>query len=80
MVAFLPVIGAILSVAGIGIDWYYGTVLTDAGSQLESLLMSIDVGSSFEDFLSNCWMVLVLGFFVFWIGLSIAFPKRRRSA
>lgn len=80
MVAVLSVIGAILSVVGIGVDWYYSTVLTDAGSQLEDLLSSIEVGSSFEDFLANCWLFLLLGFFVFWMGLSIAFPKRRPRA
>lgn len=75
-IPIMAVAGAILSVLGIGVDWYYSEVLTDAGSQLGDLLMSIEVGSSFEDFVSNCWLFLVLGFFVFWIGLSYAFPKR----
>lgn len=79
MVAILSVVGAVLSVVGIGVDWYYTSVLTDAGSQLEDLLLSIEVGSSFEDFVSNCWLFLLLGFFIFWIGLSIAFPKRGGS-
>lgn len=80
MVAILSVVGAILSVVGIGVDWYYSSVLMDAGSQLESLLSSIDVGMSFDEFISQCWMFLVLGFFVLWAGLSIAFPKRRRGS
>lgn len=78
MVAVLSVIGVILSVVGIGVDWYYSSVLTDAGSQLEDLLLSIETGATFEDFLANCWLFLVLGFFVFWAGLSLAFPKRRK--
>ena len=80
MVAVLSVIGAILSVVGIGVDWYYSSVLMDAGSQLEYLLTSLEVGSTFEDFLANCWLILLAGFFVFWLGLSIAFPKRRPRA
>ena len=78
MVAVLSVIGVILSVVGIGVDWYYSSVLTDAGSQLEDLLLSIETGATFEDFIANCWLFLVLGFFVFWAGLSLAFPKRRK--
>ena len=80
MVAVLSVIGAILSVVGIGVDWYYSSVLMDAGSQLEYLLTSLEVGASFEDFLANCWLILLAGFFLFWLGLSIAFPKRRPRA
>ena len=78
MVAVLSVIGVILSVVGIGVDWYYSSVLMDAGSQLEDLLLSIETGATFEDFIVNCWLFLVLGFFVFWAGLSLAFPKRRK--
>ena len=78
MVAILSVIGTVLSVACIGIDWYYSTVLLDTGSQLEFLLMSIETGATFEDFVSQCWLFLVLGFCVFWMGLSFAFPKRRK--
>lgn len=75
----LSVLGTVLSIVGIGVDWYYSSVLTDAGSQLEALLMSIRVGASLEDFVSQCWMFVVLGFCVLWMGLSIAFPKRRSS-
>ena len=52
----------------------------DAGSQLEFLLTSLEVGATFEDFLANCWLILLAGFFLFWLGLSIAFPKRRPRA
>lgn len=75
----LSVLGTVLSIVGIGVDWYYSSVLTDAGSQLEALLMSIRVGASLEDFVSQCWMFIVLGICVLWMGLSIAFPKRRSS-
>ena len=75
----LYVLGTVLSIVGIGVDWYYSSVLTDAGSQLEALLMSIRVGASLEDFVSQCWMFIVLGICVLWMGLSIAFPKRRSS-
>lgn len=74
----IPVIGIVLDVLVIGVDYYYSSVLMDAGSQLEHLLMSIETGATFEDFISQCWMFLVLGFFVLWAGLALAFPKRRR--
>lgn len=73
----IPVLGIVLDVLVIGVDYYYSTVLMDAGSQLEHLLMSIETGATFEDFVSQCWMFLVLGFFVLWAGLALAFPKRR---
>lgn len=73
----IPVIGIVLDVLVIGVDYYYSSVLMDAGSQLEHLLMSIETGATFEDFISQCWMFLVLGFFVLWAGLALAFPKRR---
>ena len=73
----IPVIGIVLDVLVIGVDYYYSSVLMDAGSQLEHLLMSIETGATFEDFISKCWMFLVLGFFVLWAGLVLAFPKRR---
>ena len=76
----IPVIGIVLDVLVIGVDYYYSSVLMDAGSQLEHLLMSIETGATFEDFLANCWLILLAGFFVFWLGLSIAFPKRRPRA
>ena len=74
----IPVIGIVLDVLVIGVDYYYSSVLMDAGSQLEHLLMSIETGATFEDFISQCWMFLVLGFFVLWAGLSLAFPKHRK--
>ena len=74
----IPVLGIVLDVLVIGVDYYYSSVLMDAGSQLEHLLMSIETGATFEDFISQCWMFLVLGFFVLWAGLALAFPKRRK--
>ena len=74
----IPVIGIVLDVLVIGVDYYYSSVLMDAGSQLEHLLISIETGATFEDFISQCWMFLVLGFFVLWAGLALAFPKRRK--
>ena len=74
----IPVIGIVLDVLVISVDYYYSSVLMDAGSQLEHLLMSIETGATFEDFISQCWMFLVLGFFVLWAGLALAFPKRRK--
>ena len=76
----IPVIGIVLDVLVIGVDYYYSSVLMDAGSQLEHLLMSIETGATFEDFIFQCWMFLVLGFFVLWAGLALAFPKRRRGS
>lgn len=74
----IPVIGIVLDVLVIGVDYYYSSVLMDAGSQLESLLLSIETGATFEDFVSQCWLFLVLGFLVLWAGLALAFPKRRK--
>ena len=78
VIPLIPVIGIVLDVLVIGVDYYYSSVLMDAGSQLEHLLMSIETGATFEDFISQCWMFLVLGFFVLWAGLALAFPKRRK--
>ena len=78
VLALIPVLGIVLDVLVIGVDYYYSSVLMDAGSQLEHLLMSIETGATFEDFISQCWMFLVLGFFVLWAGLALAFPKRRK--
>lgn len=74
----IPVIGIVLDVLVIGVDYYYSSVLMDAGSQLENLLLSIETGATFEDFVSQCWLFLVLGFLVLWAGLALAFPKRRK--
>lgn len=74
----IPVIGIVLDVLVIGVDYYYSSILMDAGSQLESLLLSIETGATFEDFVSQCWLFLVLGFLVLWAGLALAFPKRRK--
>ena len=74
----IPVIGIVLDVLVIGVDYYYSSILMDAGSQLENLLLSIETGATFEDFVSQCWLFLVLGFFVLWAGLALAFPKRRK--
>ena len=74
----IPVIGIVLDVLVIGGDYYYSSVLMDAGSQLENLLLSIETGATFEDFVSQCWLFLVLGFLVLWAGLALAFPKRRK--
>lgn len=74
----IPVIGIVLDVLVIGVDYYYSSVLMDAGSQLENLLLSIEAGATFEDFVSQCWLFLVLGFLVLWAGLALAFPKRRK--
>ena len=74
----IPVIGIVLDVLVIGVDYYYSSVLMDAGSQLENLLLSIETGATFEDFITQCWMFLVLGILVLWAGLALAFPKRRK--
>lgn len=78
VIPLIPVIGIVLDVLVIGVDYYYSSVLMDAGSQLENLLLSIETGATFEDFVSQCWLFLVLGFLVLWAGLALAFPKRRK--
>ena len=71
----IPVIGIVLDVLVIGVDYYYSSVLMDAGSQLENLLLSIETGATFEDFVSQCWLFLVLGFLVPWAGLAWHSPS-----
>lgn len=80
MVPIIPIIGAIATVAGLGIDWWISDNIEDSVSQFESLLMMIETGGTFMDFLSDCWLVLLAGGFVFWLGLDLAFPKRRRGS
>lgn len=76
----IPAIGIILDLALIGANAYYTGLLEDSASQLEFLIMSLQTGASFEEFIVNCWMFILLGFFVFWLGLNLAFPKRRRGS
>ena len=76
----IPIIGAIATVAGIGIDWWISDNIEGSVSQFEALLGMMETGASFSDFVSQCWMVLLMFFFVFWIGLDFAFPKKRRAS
>lgn len=76
----LPIIGIVADVVLIGVDSFWSSILTDSGSQLEALIQSIRIGASFNDFVSNCWLFLILGFFFLWAGLAIAFPKHRRGS
>lgn len=79
MVPLLPLIGVIATAAGLGVDWWISESIDGSVSQFEALIGMIDTGATFSDFLSQCWMVLLALLFVFWLGLDLAFPKRRGS-
>lgn len=79
MVLF-PVIGVIATIAGLGVDWWISDNIEGSVSQFESLLGLIETGGTFLDFLSECWLVLLAGGCLFWLGLDLAFPKRRRGS
>jgi len=76
----IPVIIGIVGIAITAWDIYsdYATSqdIANSVSQLESFFYAIQGEMSFSEFLSSCWMILVLGFFIFWFGLAIAFPKK----
>lgn len=79
MAIFFPVLGAVLTVAGIGIDWFLAVRMDDSVSQMEALLLSIRTGATLEDMISQCWMIFLFLGFVFWLALCIAFPKRSKE-
>lgn len=76
----IPIIGAIATVAGIGVDMWISDTIDGSVSQFESLLGMIESGATFGDFISECWLFLAAGFFVLWLGLDLAFPKQRRDS
>jgi len=76
----IPIVSIIFDIAVIGVDWYTSSLLNDSASQLEALLNSIQYGSTFDDFISNCWLFIVLGILFFWFCLALAFPKHRRGS
>jgi len=81
----IPLIGGALTALGLGIDWMIAKDMDDSVSQLEALMNSIEMGASFEDMVSQCWMVFLGLGFVIWLGACIAFPKnsgddKRRSS
>lgn len=76
MLPLIPIIGAVLTVVGLGIDWKISDNMADSVSQMEYLLNNIQY-MTFSDFVSQCWLVILCGFFIFWLGLWIAFPKKR---
>ena len=74
----LPLIGSVLTVAGLGIDWLLAERMDDSVSQMQTLLDSIKVGASFEDMISQCWMVFLAFGFIIWLAICIAFPKKNK--
>jgi len=73
------IIFGILTVVSIGVDWYWSSELNDSASQLENLLNAIQYGMSFDDFLNECWLFIILGFAFFCLCLAIAFPKHKKA-
>ena len=74
---WLAVIGAIASAAYLYIDYRNAQSMEESVSQFGYLLDHISMGMSFDDFLVNCWAILLCLFCLFWIGLYIAFPKKK---
>ena len=72
------IIFGVLTVISIGVDWYWSSELNNSASQLENLLNAIQYGMSFDDFVSECWLFILLGFAFVCLCLTIAFPKKKR--
>ena len=75
----IPIIGGVLTTVGLGIDYLLAKDMDVSVSQLQKLLDSIETGASFEDMVSQCWMVFLGLFFVIWLGACIAFPKKNAN-
>lgn len=75
----LSVIATVFSIALIGVDWYCSSQLENAASQLEALLSAIQYGSTFEEFVSQCWMFILLGSAFVWMLAALAFPKPKKE-
>lgn len=72
----IPILGIALSVLGLVVDFASASYVDGKVAQFEQMLSLIESGASLGDFVSQCWLVLLLLFFIFWAGLSMAFPKR----
>ncbi len=75
----IPVLGIALSALGLAVDYMAGLYIEGQVSQFDQLLNLIETGATMADFVQECWLILILGGFVFWAGLSLAFPKKRRT-
>ena len=75
----IPIIGIAADAIAIGADVILSGTIDGQISQLENLLDHIETGATLQDLLSDCWLFLVGGFFIFLLGLLIAFPRRRRA-
>ena len=74
----IPLIIAVASVGSMVIEWYYAQQNEAYLSQIEYLLSGLQQGMSFEDFLMNCWLIIIVIIAYFFLLLWIAFPKRKR--
>ena len=74
------VLGLVLTLAGIGADIWASKTIEDYTSQVEAFVEMFETGATLDDFISQCWLILLFLFCVMWFGLSIAFPKRRRGS
>ncbi|MDY0237016.1 MAG: hypothetical protein RBR71_13405 [Gudongella sp.] len=79
MIPLVPVVLGLLSVAGIGVDWWYSEQIAGSASQIESFLYAVEYGMSFEEFVTECWLFLALGAVSVWILTWFAIPRRRVS-
>lgn len=68
-----------LTVVGIVVDWYWSSELNNAASQLESLLAAIQYGTTFEEFLADCWLFVLIGIGFVVMLLFVAFPKKKNN-
>lgn len=78
MIPLIPIVSAALSATLIAVDWIASTRLEDSASQLQTLMEAFRYGMDFDTFVSECWMILLFGFFATWAMLALAFPARRR--
>lgn len=73
----LQAAGAILSVVGIVADFILVDHYDQGVSQIESFMILLESGATLGDFISQCWLVLLLGVCLIFVALDFAFPKRR---
>jgi hypothetical membrane protein len=73
---FIPVLGIVLDVVAIGVDFWDAKSASDHYSQIEWLLANLGEGMTFDEFVANCWLLIAGAFLWTWLMLAIAFPKR----
>jgi hypothetical protein len=70
------VIEIALTAFGITSDFIMTDQLHSDATQLEYLLSHFKRGMTFEEFVANCWIYVMVGLGWIWFLLAVAFPKR----